>query len=98
VPDQEPTAGPLFSQESRGYFDDPAVDQVMRVVLALASEVWVLRDRVMALEEQLASRGELDRAGLDQVPTDPQVQAARLEARDTFVQAVLAGLLDAPAG
>ena len=89
--------GPLYSQERRSYFDDPAVDQVMQIVLGLAAEVWVLRDRVMALEEQLEATGSFDRAALDVVPADPAIKAARERERDTFVQAILGSLLDAPA-
>ncbi len=89
-------SGVPSSQENRTYFDDPAVDQVMQVVLALSAEVWVLRDRVRAVEEQLEARGTLDRSKLEDLSTDPEVLAARSKERDAFVQAVLGSLLNAP--
>lgn len=44
------------------FFDDPAVDRLMGVVMALAAEHYVLRERVRALEEQLTKAGETPRA------------------------------------
>lgn len=75
------------------YFEDPAVDKTMQVVLALAAEVWVLRDRVRALEEQLEAANLLDRASLDIVPEDEATIAARREERDHFISAILGPLL-----
>lgn len=39
------------------FFPDPAIDRVLGVVMALATEVYVLRDRTRALEAQLAGAG-----------------------------------------
>ena len=39
------------------FFADPALDRAFAVVMALAQEVWVLKDRVAAMEAQLAERG-----------------------------------------
>ena len=52
--------------------------------MALATEVYVLRDRLAAIEAQLAARGTLDRAALEAEPT-PEEQAARAADRDAFV-------------
>ena len=41
----------------------------MGTVMALAQEHYVLRDRVRALESELAKTGSLDRASLDRNPT-----------------------------
>ena len=43
------------------FFDDPAVDQLLSVTLELASEVWVLRERLAAMEV-LADRHDLFKA------------------------------------
>ena len=47
------------------FFDDPAIDRLMGVLMALASEHYVMRDRIAALERQLADSGHIDRARLD---------------------------------
>jgi hypothetical protein len=39
------------------FFEDPAVDRLMGVVLALATEHYVLLDRVHVLERQLSAAG-----------------------------------------
>jgi hypothetical protein len=74
------------------YFADPALDRVFGVVMALATEVYVLRDRLAAIEAQLAARGSLDRAELEAEPT-PEEQAARAADRDAFVAHLMQHLL-----
>jgi hypothetical protein len=39
------------------FFKDPAVDRVMGVVMQLASEVYILKDRNRALEKLLEEKG-----------------------------------------
>jgi hypothetical protein len=74
------------------FFADPALDRAFGVVMALATEVYVLRDRLAALEAQLAARGQLDRAALDAEPS-PEVVAARAADRDAFVAHLMQHLL-----
>ena len=84
--DQGPPEAPLPEQT---FFDDPAIDRVFAVTMALATEVWVLKDRVMALEAALAKTGAVDPARLDAEP-DQEDRATRANERQAFV----AGLLD----
>jgi hypothetical protein len=74
------------------FFADPALDRAFGVVMALATEVYVLRDRLAALEGQLAARGLLDRAALDAEPA-PEEIAARAADRDAFVEQLMHHLL-----
>jgi len=74
------------------FFDDPAIDRLMGVVMTLASEQYVLRDRVKALEEQLASAGHLDTAALATAPSAEKEAAARTDA-DDFARTILQPLL-----
>ena len=73
-------------------FDDPAVDRLMGVLMALATEHYVLRDRVRALEGQLAQAGNLDIAALDAEPTQAELAAAYAD-RTAFAEALLKPLL-----
>jgi hypothetical protein len=72
------------------FFEDPALDRMMGVLLALATEHCVLRDRLKAVESRLATSGVLDPSALDaaSVPSadDRQETAA-------FVEALLRPLL-----
>ena len=71
------------------FFPDPALDRAFGVVMALAQEVWVLRDRVAAMEAQLAERGVLDVARLDEEPRG----APRAAERGAFVAHLMQNLL-----
>jgi hypothetical protein len=71
------------------FFPDPALDRAFGVVMALAQEVWVLRDRVAGMEAQLAQRGVLDVAKLNEEPTPGEGNAER----DAFVAHLLQNLL-----
>jgi hypothetical protein len=74
------------------FFADPALDRAFGVVMALATEVYVLRDRVAALEAQLAARGLLDRVALEAGPS-PEELAVRAADRDAFVAHLMQHLL-----
>jgi hypothetical protein len=71
------------------FFPDPALDRAFGVVMALAQEVWVLKDRVAALEAQLAARGALDIAQLNQEPATDE----RAAEREEFVRHLMQHLL-----
>ena len=73
------------------FFPDPALDRAFGVVMALAQEVWVLRDRVAAMEAQLAGRGVLDVAKLNQEPQGDD----RAAEREAFVAHLMQNLLGA---
>ena len=71
------------------FFADPALDRAFGVVMALATEVWVLRERVAAMEAQLAERGLLDLAKLSQEP----VTDTSAKEREAFVAHLMQNLL-----
>ena len=59
------------------FFEDPALDRAFGVVMALAQELWVLRDRVAAMEAQLAESGVLDSKKLSEEPSTDERAAER---------------------
>ena len=71
------------------FFPDPALDRAFGVVTALATEVWVLRDRVAALEELLVQRGVLEAGQLSQEPKSD----LRQKDREAFVAHLMQSLL-----
>ncbi len=74
------------------FFEDPAVDRMMGIVMALATEHYVLRDRVRALESELARQGNLDLKALARAPDTEQRAAGRADS-EAFAQALLEPLL-----
>ena len=71
------------------FFADPALDRAFGVVMALAQEVWVLRDRVAGIEAQLAARGILDVGQLNEEPGRDE----RAAEREAFVAHLMQNLL-----
>jgi hypothetical protein len=74
------------------FFTNPELDGAFGVIMALATEVYVLKDRMRALEAQLASRGLVDLAELASEPDATQLAASAAE-RDAFVAHLLQNLL-----
>lgn len=74
------------------FFEDPALDRAFGVVMALATEVYVLRDRVRALETALANSGAIDAEALAAEPGPEEVAAAAAD-RDAFVAHLMGNLL-----
>ena len=81
-----------LTQAEQVFFDDPAVDRLMGVVMALASEHYVLKDRVTALERQLSAAGHVDIARLDAAP-DAQSAAESAADAAIFTRTLLEPLL-----
>ena len=71
------------------FFPDPELDRAFGVVMALAQEVWVLRDRVAAMEAQLVERGVLQVAQLNEEPAGDE----RAAEREAFVAHLMQNLL-----
>ena len=80
---------------AKDYFldDDPAVDRVMKVVVALARETYVLKDRLGIVERKLDEKGVLTRADLDAYKPTPDEEKEILAARDAFVEDVLSPIV-----
>jgi len=74
------------------FFADPALDRAMGVIMALATEVYVLRDRLRALEAELDARGMVPKEALGTEPT-PAALAATAADRAAFVAHLLEPLL-----
>ncbi len=74
------------------FFADPALDRAFGVVMALATELQVLRDRVAALERQLERAGQLDRQALDAEPSAEELAQSKQD-REAFVRHLMSPLL-----
>jgi len=81
--------GAEFSSERPQYFDDPAIDQLYSLCLALTSELSVTYDRLDLLERVLAAQGVLPAGALEAFELSEQAQQQRAERRDGYVRRVL---------
>lgn len=72
---------------------NPALNNVVTCVVAMAAEMWATRRRLAALEAVLADKGVPPGAVSSYVPTAEQEEAWNAE-RDRFIQLALAPLGD----
>ncbi len=80
------------SRAEQTFFEDPALDRAFAVVMALATEVYVLRNRQRALERILDEQGVVSLGDLDAAPGDAE-RAAETEDRNAFIQGLMVNLL-----
>ena len=75
--------------EARGVkpqvFDDPAIDALVKMLLELASETWVTRARLAALEAKVGS--------VEDMALPPEAEAQLAAERDAFVKKIF-GVLE----
>ena len=76
------------------WLGDEMLDRMMNVIMGLAEELYVTRDRLQVMERVLEKRGALRRDDLDGWQPDESQQAEILRDRDAFVQAILSRALD----
>ena len=72
------------------FFPDPNVDRVLGVVMELAAEVYVLRDRLTTVERVLERGGSLDRAELESYQPTADERAQRLVECNALIARILA--------
>ena len=75
------------------FFTDPAVDRVLGVAMTLAAEVWVLRDRLRAMEALLTAGGVIRPGALDAYVPDSAEAEAVAKDRESFVAQLMHNLL-----
>ena len=82
----------LVDLAEQTFFEDPALDRAFGVVMALATEVYVLRNRQRALERLLEESEILERAALDAEPSDEE-RRAESDDRAAFTRGLMISLL-----
>lgn len=80
------------------WLGDEMLDRMMNVIMGLAEELYVTRDRLKVMERVLESRGALGRDELNNWKPDQNQQDEILSERDAFIQAILGRALDKPRG
>lgn len=82
-----------MSRKAKGkrpsFFENPEVDRVLAIVMAVAGEVSVLRDRLDTMERLLDSRGVLSRDDIEAYRPDDAVEEERQAWRSEYLERVL---------
>ena len=76
------------------WLGDEMLDRMMNVMMGLAEELYVTRDRLQVMERILEQRGSLNREDIDNWQPGEGEQAAILRNRDAFIQSILSRALD----
>ena len=75
-------------------FDDPVNDRILGVTLALAAEVWSLRERLGLLETAVSQLGLNVSELIEELGADPARSAEMIEDRDGFIERVMRPIVD----
>lgn len=71
------------------FLDDPAVERVMSIAMAVAGELAVTRERLDTLERLLVAKGVLGADDIERYVPGPEAQAARNAEGRAYVARVL---------
>ncbi len=95
-PPETPEGGTPQSGFDPVYLDDPVLDATVRMVVELAAQVWVERERRLVLETLLAERGLLAAGAIEQFKPDAAQAAALKAERARFIEDVFKELRRIP--
>ncbi len=84
-----PLTGAKPSGKRPYFFDDPAVERVLAITMAVAQEVAVVRERLDTVERLLEKKGSLTRADIDAYTPDPASATERAEWQRMYIARVL---------
>jgi hypothetical protein len=74
------------------YFDDPALDRMLSILMAVAGEVSVLRERLDTVERLLDANGTISRADIEAYEPDREAAYERGLATKEYIARVMRGV------
>jgi hypothetical protein len=77
------------SQPEQVFFSDPALDRAIAMIMTLAAELYVVKDRLRAMEVLLQQRGLLESGALDHYVPDPAEQSRCEAERTAYVRELM---------
>jgi len=77
------------------YFDDPNMDQMHSMIIALATEVSVLTDRFDTIERVLDEKGTVSRADIESWEPDEATWTERREQREQLIRRLFRSVREA---
>jgi hypothetical protein len=85
-------AGKKAKGKRPAYFDDPATDRLLSIVMAVAGEVSVLRQRLDTVERLLDAKGTISRADIEAYAPDRDAGYERGLATREYIARILRGV------
>lgn len=95
-PAQTPEGGTPLVGDDPVYLKDPVLDATVRMVVELAAQVWVDRERLLVIESLLDERGVLTREAIEQFKPDARRLAEIQQERARFIEDVFKELRRIP--
>lgn len=74
------------------YFEDPAIDRTLSIVMAVAGEVAVMRERMDTIERLLDAKGTISRADIEAYTPDRQAGQERGLLQKEYIARILRGV------
>ncbi len=74
------------------YFEDPAIDRLLSITMALAGEVSVMRERMDTVERLLDAKGTISRADIESYEPDRDAGRERGMLTREFIQRIMRGV------
>ena len=85
-------AGAKAKGKRPAYFEDPAIDRTLSIVMAIAGEVSVLRERLDTVERLLDTKGTISRADIEAYTPDRRAGAERGLLTKEYLARILRGV------
>jgi hypothetical protein len=85
-------AGTKAKGKRPAYFDDSATDRLLSIIMAVAGEVSVLRERVDTVERLLDAKGTISRADIEAYTPDREAGYERGLATREYIARILRGV------
>ena len=85
-------AGSKAKGKRPAYFDDPAIDRTLSIVMAVAGEVAVLRERLDTVERLLDAKGTIGRADIEAYVPDRAAGQERGLLHKEYIARILRGV------
>ena len=93
---QTPEGGTPIAAADPVYLADPVLDATVRMVVELAAQVWVERERRITIEQLLEARGLQSRSDIEAFKPDASQAAALKAERSRFLEDVFKELRRIP--
>lgn len=85
-------AGARAKGRRPAYFDDPAIDRLLSIAMALVGEVSVLKDRLDTVERLLEAKGMVARGDIEDFAPDAAAGLERGAATREYIMRVMRGV------
>ena len=85
-------AGAKAKGKRPAYFEDPAIDRTLSIVMAIAGELSVLRERLDTVERLLDAKGTISRADIETYVPDRAAGAERGMLTKEYIARILRGV------